>query len=83
MSNSTMYATLRFRRRPISNDIVCLRLVCNTALPAHKDPAHVEEISDYATRQQVAGRETAYCSGDIEYSGNATPYYRYYNGMCP
>jgi hypothetical protein len=51
-----MYATLRFRRRPISNDIVCLRLVCNTALPAHKDPAHVEEISDYATRQQVEER---------------------------
>lgn len=46
---STLYITVRARRRPISDSIVSLKLTCNYAVPVHRDPVHVEEISDFST----------------------------------
>jgi hypothetical protein len=56
MSNSTLYATLRLKRRPISNEVICLKLVCSFALPVHKSRLHEEDLSDHSTQQQVTER---------------------------
>ena len=52
-NNSTLYATLRFKRRPVSNAIVCLQLRVAHAAPVHKYALHECDISDYATLQYV------------------------------
>jgi hypothetical protein len=52
-NNTTLYATLRFRRRPISNEIVCFKLRVSHALPVHATSLHEQDISDYATMQDV------------------------------
>ncbi|CAM3202019.1 hypothetical protein GGR45_001502 [Sphingomonas zeae] len=63
--------------------ILAAAMTSTIAAAQYTDYAYVKVYYTDATRQHVAGRETAYCSGDTEYSGSATPYYRYYNGTCP
>jgi hypothetical protein len=63
--------------------ILAAIMTSTIAAAQYTDYAYVKVYYTDATRQHVAGRETAYCSGDTEYSGSATPYYRYYNGTCP
>lgn len=58
-------------------------MMSTTAAAQYTDYAYVKVYYTDATRQHVAGRETGYCSGETEYWGSETPYYRYYNGMCP
>ena len=48
-SNATLYATLRFKRKPVSNAIVCLKLRVAHALPVHAHALHECDISDNAT----------------------------------
>ena len=63
--------------------ILAAIMTSTVAAAQYTDYAYVKVYYTDATRQHVAGRETDYCSGDTEYSGSATPYYRYYNGTCP
>ena len=53
MHNSTLYATLRFKRRPVSNAIVCFKLTVAHALPVHKHALQQQDITDYATLRDV------------------------------
>lgn len=50
---STLYATLRYKRKPISNDIVCLKLRVAHAMPVHKHVLHECDISTLATLQSI------------------------------
>lgn len=53
MHNATLYATLRFKRKPVSNDIVCLKLRVAHALPVHAHALQECDISDLATMRDV------------------------------
>lgn len=53
MHNATLYATLRYKRKPISNAIVCLKLRVAHALPVHKHVLHDCDISTLATMQSI------------------------------
>lgn len=53
MHNATLYATLRFKRKPVSNAIVCFKLRVAHALPVHKHTLHDCDISDNATLREV------------------------------
>ena len=53
MHNATLYATLRFKRKPVSNAIVCFKLRVAHALPVHAHALHECDISDYATLHDV------------------------------
>ena len=53
MHNATLYATLRFKRKPVSNAIVCFKLRVAHAEPVHKHALHECDISDYATLHDV------------------------------
>jgi hypothetical protein len=50
---ATLFATLRIKRKPTSNDIVCLKLRVAHALPVHTYPLHDEDITDRATMDVV------------------------------
>ena len=52
-SNAVLYATLRLKRKPISNDIVCFKLRVAHALPVHTYALHEEDISDRASGAEV------------------------------
>ena len=52
-NNAPLYATLRFKRRPVSNAIVCLQLRVAHAEPVHKHALHTCDISDFATLRDV------------------------------
>jgi transcriptional regulator of NAD metabolism len=53
MHSSTLYATLRLKRRPISNAIICFKLTVAHALPVHKHALHERDITDHATLRDV------------------------------
>ena len=53
MHNSTLYATLRFKRRPVSNSIICFKLTVAHALPVHKHALQQCDITDHATLRDV------------------------------
>ena len=53
MSSSTLYATLRLKRRPISNAIICFKLTVAHALPVHKHALQQQDITDHATLRDV------------------------------
>lgn len=53
MSVPTLYATLRLKRKPVSNDVVCLRLVVAHMLPVHRNALHECDISDNASMTEV------------------------------
>jgi len=50
---STLFATLRFKRRPVSNAVICFKLRVSYALPVHTHPLEELDVSDYATRQDI------------------------------
>ena len=52
-NNAVLYATLRAKRAPISDRLVCFKLRVANALPVHSHPLHEEDISDLATWAQV------------------------------
>lgn len=52
-NNAVLYATLRAKRAPISDRLVCFKLRVANAVPVHVQPLHEEDISDLATWQQV------------------------------
>lgn len=54
-SNKTLYATLRFKRKPVSNAIICLQLRVAYAAPVHANMLHEHDISDNVTLQCVNG----------------------------
>jgi len=58
-------------------------MMSTAAAAQYTDYAYVKVYYTDNTHQQVAGRETGYCSGETQIWGSETPYYRYYNGMCP
>jgi hypothetical protein len=53
MQHNTLYATLRFKRRPVSNAIVCFKLRVAYALPVHKYAIDERDISDFATQRNI------------------------------
>lgn len=53
MSNATLYATLRLKRRPVSNAIICYKLRVAYAEPVHKYALHEEDISDLASMTDI------------------------------
>ena len=48
-NNAVLYATLRVKRAPISDRVVCFKLRVANALPVHSHPLHEEDISDLAS----------------------------------
>lgn len=52
-NNAVLYATLRVKRAPISDRVVCFKLRVANALPVHSHPLHEEDISDFATMDEV------------------------------
>lgn len=51
--HNTLFATLRFKRRPVSNAVICFKLRVSYALPVHKHPLEELDVSDHATRQDI------------------------------
>lgn len=50
---NTLHATLRLKRRPISDEVICFKLRVSHMLPVHKDPLHEEDITDYASMDDI------------------------------
>jgi len=70
MSDTTLYATLRLKRRPVSNDIICYKLRVAHSLPVHKHALHECDVSDYAAMHDVnellAQLAAQYKCGNVE-----------------
>jgi hypothetical protein len=68
--HNTLFATLRYKRRPISNAVICLKLRVSYALPVHKYALEELDVSDYATQQDIntvlANLQMQYKCSDVE-----------------
>ena len=74
MRAQTLYATLRIRRRPISNAIVCLKLRVSFFLPVHKNCLEEMDVSDRASPDEIgnilAELQTRYNCNNVEIDAN-------------
>jgi hypothetical protein len=60
-NNAVLYATLRAKRAPVSDRLVCFKLRVANALPVHTFSLHEEDISDLATVDQLQRTLDALC----------------------
>ncbi|MBB3878003.1 DUF6289 family protein [Sphingomonas pseudosanguinis] len=69
--------------RKLKLAILATIAISATAAAQYDDYHYVKQYYSDGSRTRVVGQETFYCSGEIETSGTTSPYYRYFNGMCP